>query len=160
MTARYMGFVSSKLYYWPPVQNDTSQADSLHKGSAHYNDVIMGSIASQIISLTLVYSALYSGTDLRKHQSSVSLAFVRGIHRGPVNSPHNGPVTRKMFPFDDVIMNAKLWYFLSLPWLIGSWKILLKFQIINFQSNFANQWLRYILWNCPHRVIFIGHHLW
>ena len=41
----------------------------------------------------------------RKHQSSASLAFVRGIHRGPVNSPHKWPVTRKMFPFDDVIMN-------------------------------------------------------
>ena len=33
-----------------------------------------------------------------------SLAFVRGIHRGPVNSQHKRPVTRKMFPFDDVIM--------------------------------------------------------
>ena len=40
----------------------------------------------------------------RKHQSSASLAFVRGIHRWPVNSLHKGPVTRKMFPFDDVIM--------------------------------------------------------
>ena len=46
----------------------------------------------------------YSGADQRKHQSSASLAFVRGIHRWPVNSPHKGPVTRKMFPFDDVIM--------------------------------------------------------
>ena len=41
----------------------------------------------------------------RKHQSSASLAFVRGIHRGPVNSPHKWPVMRKMRPFDDVIMN-------------------------------------------------------
>ena len=72
--------------------------------SLHYNDVIMGSIASQINSLTIVYSAIYSGADQRKHQSSASLAFVRGIHRGPVNSPHKWPVTRKMFPFDDVIM--------------------------------------------------------
>ena len=40
----------------------------------------------------------------RKHQSSASLAFVREIHRGPVNFPHKWPVTRKMFPFDDVIM--------------------------------------------------------
>ena len=40
----------------------------------------------------------------RKHQSSAPLAFVRGIHRGPVNSPHKWPVTRKMFQFDDVIM--------------------------------------------------------
>ena len=41
----------------------------------------------------------------KKHQSSASLTFVRGIHRGPLNSPHKWPVTRKMFPFDDVIMN-------------------------------------------------------
>ena len=46
-------------------------------------------------------------TDQRKHQSSASLAFVRGIHRGPVNSPHKWPVTRKTFPFDDVIMKRK-----------------------------------------------------
>ena len=71
---------------------------------SHYSDVIMGSIASQITSLTIVYSTVYSGTDQRKHQSSTSLAFVRGIHRRPVNSPHKGPVTRKMFPYDDVIM--------------------------------------------------------
>ena len=70
----------------------------------HYSDVIMGTIASQITSLTSVYSIVYSVADQRKHQSSASLAFVRGIHRCPVNSPHKGPVTRKMFPFDDVIM--------------------------------------------------------
>ena len=72
----------------------------------HYGDVIKGSIASQITSLTIVYSAVYSDADQRKHQSSASLAFVRGIHRGPVNSPHKWPVTRKMFPFDDVIMRC------------------------------------------------------
>ena len=64
----------------------------------------MGTMASQITSLTIVYSAVYSGTDQRKHQSSASLAFVRGIHRGPVNSPHKWPATRIFFPFDDVIM--------------------------------------------------------
>ena len=64
----------------------------------------MGAIASQITSLTIAYSTVYSGTDQRKHQSSASLAFVWGIHRGPVNSPHKWPVTRKMFPFDDVII--------------------------------------------------------
>ena len=70
----------------------------------HYSDVIMGTMASQITSLTIVYSTVYSSADQRKHQSSASLAFVRGIHRGPVNTPHKWPVTRKMFPFDDVIM--------------------------------------------------------
>ena len=71
---------------------------------SHYNNVIMDTIVSQITSLTIAYSTVYSGADQRKHQSSASLAFVWGIHRGPVNSPHKWPVTRKMFPFDDVIM--------------------------------------------------------
>ena len=73
-------------------------------GETHYNDVIMGTITSKITSLTIVCSIVYSDADQRKHQSSASLAFVRGIHRGPVNSQHKWPVTRKMFPFDDVIM--------------------------------------------------------
>ena len=60
----------------------------------HYIDVIMGTIASQITSLTI-----YSDADQSKYQSSASLAFVRGIHRRPMNSPHKWPVTRKMFPF-------------------------------------------------------------
>ena len=74
----------------------------------HYDDVTMSLMASQITSLTIVYSTVYSGADQRKHQSSASLAFVRGIHRGPVNSPHKWPVTRKMFPLDDVIMMESL----------------------------------------------------
>ena len=64
----------------------------------------MGAIASQITSLTIVYSIVHSGADQRQHQRSASLAFVQGIHRWPVNSPHKWPVTLKMFPFDDVIM--------------------------------------------------------
>ena len=59
----------------------------------------------QITSLTIVYSTVYFSTDQRKHQSSAWLAFVRGIHRWQVNSPHKGPVMWTMFPFDDVIMN-------------------------------------------------------
>ena len=47
----------------------------------HYSDVIMGTIASQITSLTVVYLTVYSDADQRKHQSSASLAFVLGIHR-------------------------------------------------------------------------------
>ena len=70
----------------------------------HYDDVIMTMLASQITSLTVVYSIVYSGVNQIKHQSSASLAFVREIHRGPVNFPHKWPVTRKMFPFDGVIM--------------------------------------------------------
>ena len=50
------------------------------------------------------YSTICSGADQRKHQSPASLAFVRGIHRRPVNYSHYGPVTWKVFSFDDVIM--------------------------------------------------------
>ena len=64
----------------------------------------MSTMASQIISLTIVYSTVYSGADQRKHQNSPLLTFVRGIHRSPVNSPLKGSVARRMFPFDDVIM--------------------------------------------------------
>ena len=74
----------------------------------HYCDVIMGAMASQITSLTIVYSIVHSGADQRKHQSSASLAFVWGIHRWPMNSPHKGPITQKMFPFDDVIMTKQI----------------------------------------------------
>ena len=77
--------------------------------ATYYNDVITGVIASQITSLTIVYSIVYSGADQRKHQSSTSLAFVRGIHQGPVNSPHKGPVTWKMFPFDMVPTGSDEW---------------------------------------------------
>ena len=73
----------------------------------HYSDVIMRAIASQITSLTIVHSTVYSGADQRKIQSSASLAFVRGSHRWPVNSPHKRLVTRKMFPFNDLIMKIQ-----------------------------------------------------
>ena len=96
----------------------------------HYNDVIMGAIASQITSLTIVFSTVYLDTDQRKHQSSASLAFVRGIHRRPVNSPHKWPVTRKMFPFDDVIMINKLW---------------VDYNVIIVSVQIATKW-RYLAW--------------
>ena len=75
------------------------------------SDVIMGAIAFQITSLTTVYTIVYSDADQIKHQSSAPLAF-RGIHRWPVNSPHKWPLTRKMFPFGDVIMPCAdlLWF--------------------------------------------------
>ena len=65
----------------------------------------MSAMASQITGVLIVCSAVCSGTDQRQHQSSTSPAFVRRIHRWPVDSPHKGPVTRKMFSFDEVIMD-------------------------------------------------------
>ena len=70
----------------------------------HKSHVIMSAMASKITSLMIVYWSVYSGAYQRKHQSSASLAFVRWIYRWTVNSPHKGPVTREMLPFDDIIM--------------------------------------------------------
>ena len=69
----------------------------------HYNDVIMGVIAFKHQPREFLLNRLF-GADQRKHQNSASLAFV---HRRAVNYPHKGPVTRKMFPFGDVIMGYK-----------------------------------------------------
>ena len=65
----------------------------------HYSDIMMVAMASQITSVTIGYSTVYSGANQRKHRSFASLAFVQGIHRSPVNSLHKWPVTQKMFPF-------------------------------------------------------------
>ena len=93
----------------------------------------MSAMASQITSLTIVYSTVYSSADQRKHQSSALLAFVRGIHRWPVNSPHKWPVTRKTFPIDDVIMqplqipgllrNSNIGYLSETSLKLKSWEI-------------------------------------
>ena len=71
----------------------------------HYNEVIISAMVSQITSPSIFHLTVYSSTNGRKHQKSTSLAFVRGIHGWLVNSPHKRPVTRKMFPFDGVIIS-------------------------------------------------------
>ena len=78
--------------------------------SIHYGDVIRSAMASQMTDISIVYSTSCSGADRRNQQSFTSLAFVRGIHRWPMNSLHRGPVTRKTFLFDDVIMSPLSWY--------------------------------------------------
>ena len=97
-------------YHCPFLRGIWYSLDSPHKGPVfaegvpHFNAVIMGTVASQDIGVSIVYPTVCSGAHQRKHQSSASLAFVRGIHQWPTNSPHKGIVTREMFPFDDVIM--------------------------------------------------------
>ena len=83
----------------------------------------MGAMASQITGVSIVYSTVCSGADQTKHQSSGSLVFCGGF---PVNSPHKGTVTRKMFPFDDVILEWAVafwvgsWISLCVPTLLGT----------------------------------------
>ena len=93
--------------------------------SNHYSDVIMGVMASQITGVSIVYPNAYSATDPRKHQSFASLGFVRGIHRWSVNSPHKGPVTRRMFPFYDVIMSAQEELLQTTDYCPACWDVLL-----------------------------------
>ena len=83
---------------------DLEQVSSIHMNLRHYSDVTMSAMASQITGVSIVCSTTCLGTDQRKHQSSASLAFWRKSHLWPVDSPREGPVMRKIFPFDDVIM--------------------------------------------------------
>ena len=97
---RYWPFVRG--IHWPLVMISEDGKADMYIVVTHYSDVIMSVMASQITGVSIVYSTVVSDADQRKHQSSASLAFVRGIHWWPVNSPHKRPVTRKMFSFDDV----------------------------------------------------------
>ena len=82
------------------VLSNSETGPRISRRNYHYGDVIMGDIASQITSFAIVYSTVYSYADQRKLQSSTSLAFVWGIHRGPVNSPHKWPVTLNVWSVD------------------------------------------------------------
>ena len=80
---------------------------------------MMSAMAPQITGVTIIYPIVCSGTDERKHQSFASLAFVRGVHLWPMNWPHKTPVTRKRFPFVDVIMICQIvGYHIRGKWLI------------------------------------------
>ena len=83
----------------------------------HYSGVMMRAMASHSPAARMICSAIYSGADQRKRQSSASLAFVRGIHWWPVNFPHKKPVTRKRFPFGDVIMGFLCAEFTGHRWI-------------------------------------------
>ena len=82
--------------------------------SGHYNDSLMSVMVSQITSLTICYSTVYSSVYQRKHQIASSLAF---SDQWPVNSSHKQAVTRKMFPFDDAIMyTSGTGYYQNVQW--------------------------------------------
>ena len=118
-----------------------AKVDSVLRGHAggeyipanHYCDVIMGTMASEITGITIVYSTFHSGADRRKHQSSAAPAFVRGVHRWPMNSPHKWPVTRKMLPFDDVIMYASFVFLRYLEWRSYNCPIPVKWDLFHYQ---------------------------
>ena len=111
----------------------------------------MSAMASQITGVSIVCSIICWGTDQRKHQRSTSLTFVRGIHQWQVDSPHKGPVTRKMFPFDYVVMDS-VWMWWKMPLQgdeilltkIHVWEIFKRVtQIIQANSNTFPEPMRY-----------------
>ena len=129
----------------------------------------MSPMASQITSLTVAYSTVYSCTDDWKHLSSASLAFVWGIHRRPMNSPNKWPVTRKIFPFDDVIMIQMfvvycglLWFRLvhtiSIAWLLH-WHMhgyIIKTTLTNMVGYIAWTHCTLMIWYNHHNKIWHG----
>ena len=138
----------------PPMSQSAQQ-------KVHYIDVIMTMMASQITSLTVVYSIVYSGADQRKHQSSASLAFVWGIHRDRWIPRTKRPVTRKMFPFDDVIIYKK-------SWITGDiWKQICIFYIQKNVScdlgvkGFASPWYKmHVQIQIPNSLLSLITHWW
>ena len=119
----------------------------------HYSDVIMSMNTSQITSLMIVYSTIYSGADQSKYQSSASLTFVMGIHWWPVTCLHKGPVTRKMFPFDDFVMHrisVMIWEYLFIPSLIFSISL---YQFLIKQQCYLRKQMRIIMeWNSTQTI--------
>ena len=80
---------------WCGAACEISYRVTVLKKTYYYSDVIMNAMASQITGPWIVYPTVCSGAEQRKHRSSASMAFVRGIHRWRVNSSHKGLVTRK-----------------------------------------------------------------
>ena len=95
----FLALIYRYVFTWNSWKEDKTVA------FCHYNDVIMSAMASQITGVSIVCWPAGSDAGQRKHQSSTSLVLVRENNQRQVNSPHKRPVTRKMFPFDDVIMH-------------------------------------------------------
>ena len=128
----------------------------------YYSDVTMSAMASRITSLMIVYSTVYSGADQRKHQSSASLF------------PHKGPVTWKMFPFDDDIMVRET--DIRIQFIVPLWEksattqrdnILEKFslswrgQIMQHQQRYLLTWftIRFLAWWCQNKAFLYARHI-
>ena len=110
----------------------------------------MSVMASQITGISIFYLTVCSGADERKHQISASLGFVRRIHRWPVNSPHKGPVTGKIFPFHYVIMTQHDTKFLNdeeLPWLpfphYMPWSYMFRCNLLGLGTSRFHPWWRH-----------------
>ena len=89
----------------------------------------MSAIASQITSITIVYWTVDSDADQRKHKSSASLGFWAGNSPGTGEFPHKWPVTRKIFPFDDIMWMLS---HTAPPMQFMSWSTMTKFNLLEW----------------------------
>ena len=120
---------------------------------AHHSDVIMGAMASQITGVSIVYSTVCSAADQRKHQSFASLAFVRGIHRWTVNSPHKRPVTENISILVTLSCDRVL---LGHVVMIGLWSIVLV-PAYDKQAQSYNTALKVIYYYIMSHFIILGY---
>ena len=105
-----------------------------------YSAVKMGVMTSQITRVSIVCSTECSGADQRKHESSTSLAFVRGIRRWPMNSPHKGPVKWKM-------IYLKFWIVFAHPMSFFKISCEISWSLMALRDyNKYNKCNRHILW--------------
>ena len=111
---------------------------------AHCSAVIINAMASQISGVSIVCSNVCPGADQRKHQSSASLAFLRGNHRWPVDYPHKGPITWKRFPFDDVIMCCRYMSIIYCSVVLGNGVLYFKVAHGKNIQHFVDESLDYI----------------
>ena len=100
---RYAGCVYLAYFLFAPMFFIFRKQRRIACLLCHNSVVRMNAMVSQITGVSTACSADCSGADQRKRQSSASLAFVMGIHRWPVDSPHKRPVTRKLLPLDDAV---------------------------------------------------------
>ena len=130
----------------------------------HYNDVIMGALAFQITSLTIVCSIVYSDADQRKHQSSASLAFVREIPRtnGQLRGKCFHLMTSSWCQYHNKHIDHYYYIFIIVPYSVGNrlkawlqnWKISIvcwgtSFHIFKVRTYFLRERRRYWLLTKP-----------
>ena len=95
----------TQILTWKIISNASFWLiDGPATGLTHYSDVLMGVMASQITGVLIICPTVCSGADEKASKLRVT-GRCEGINRWPVDSPHKGPVSRKMFPFDDIIMH-------------------------------------------------------
>ena len=147
------------LYQWTMTTN--SLLYPVNSEMDHYSDVMMSAMATEITGVLIVCSAVCSGVDQRKYQSSMTLAFMRAIHQRPVDSPHKWPVTRKMFPFDEVILTRSRIMSLFMDHVsshqgkmdgtVEHWTCLLSTMMDRLDGQFVqaihyqNRWMRWVI---------------